>query len=231
MDDGLGLEEHEARPQEEHPGVEVHPALGRKKKTVASPRAPSISVERTLEVRDQPVPQVDERPVVRGEEGRCGATGQGGRADPLPFAPLLLRQASGRTEKPSTSRFRGGKMFSRNGLCRNASAIRPLSPATSIANPDGGGGLQDLAVGEVEDDRLGAEHLGHHRRHPLHDPALPQVIVRHEHAAGLEDPCDVGERLLGEQEALQADVRVAAVQDQRVDQRIDDQVVLPVGGA
>ena len=46
---------------------------------------------------------------------------------------------------------------------------------------------------------------------------------------GLQALPHVVERLLGEQVALEPDVAVAAVQDERIDQRVDDQVVLLVG--
>ena len=66
-------------------------------------------------------------------------------------------------------------------------------------------------------------------RQPADDPALAVEVVHREHAAGLELGLDVAKRLLGEQEALEAEARIARVQDQRVDQRVADQVVLPVG--
>ena len=61
---------------------------------------------------------------------------------------------------------------------------------------------------------------------PADDPALAVVVVHDEHAARLQPRLDVAERLLGEQEALQAEARIARVQHQRVDERVDDQVVL-----
>ena len=80
---------------------------------------------------------------------------------------------------------------------------------------------------QVEDDRVaGAERLLEHRVERDDDPALAEVVVHDEHAARLEALADVGERLCREQVALEPDVAVAAVQHQRIDQRVDDQVVL-----
>ena len=71
----------------------------------------------------------------------------------------------------------------------------------------------------------GLEHGGD----PMHDPALPEVVVGHEDAAGRERRLDVAKGLLGEQEALEPDAAVAAVKNERVHQAIDDQVILSIG--
>ena len=60
---------------------------------------------------------------------------------------------------------------------------------------------------------------------PAHDPSLPVEVVHREHAAGLELGLDVAKGLLGEQEALEADARIARMQGQRIDERVTDQVV------
>ena len=61
---------------------------------------------------------------------------------------------------------------------------------------------------------------------PRDDPALAEVVVHDEHAAWLQPLADVLERLRREQVTFQPDVAVAAVEHERVDERVDDQVVL-----
>ena len=86
-----------------------------------------------------------------------------------------------------------------------------------------------LLVRQRETSGLRPEDLLGHLRQPADDPALAVEVVHREHAAGLEPRLDVAERLLGEQEALQPEARIARVQHQRIDQGVDDQVVLAVG--
>ena len=82
---------------------------------------------------------------------------------------------------------------------------------------------------QVEDDRvLGPEGLLEHRVQAIDNPSLAEVVVHDEHPAGPETLADVGERLRREQIALEPDVAVAAVEHERIDERVDDQVVLLV---
>ena len=63
------------------------------------------------------------------------------------------------------------------------------------------------------------------RLQPADEPWLAVVVVGDEHAVRLQDAPDVLERLAREQKALQTDARETRVQDQRVDERVDDEVV------
>ena len=93
------------------------------------------------------------------------------------------------------------------------------------------GSFQRFLVRQRQHERLTAEHLGGHRGDALHNPALAIEVVHHEDAVRLQHAADILKGLLGEQIALQADIGVARVQDQRVDQRIDDEVVFLFGRA
>ena len=59
-------------------------------------------------------------------------------------------------------------------------------------------------------------------------PALSKIVVDYEGAVRLEVALDVFERLTSEQKTLEANIAVAAMQHERVDQRIDNQIVLPI---
>ena len=65
---------------------------------------------------------------------------------------------------------------------------------------------------------------------PVDQPVLAVVVVHREDAVAVRWSRAAVERLLGEQEALQPDLRGAGDQGQRVGQREQDQVVLVVGG-
>ena len=86
-------------------------------------------------------------------------------------------------------------------------------------------GADDRPIRHRHDKRRRAENPLGQLRQPADHPALAVQVVHHEDAAGLELGLDVAKRLLGEQEALEPDARIARVQRQRIDQRIDDQVV------
>ena len=89
--------------------------------------------------------------------------------------------------------------------------------------------VRDRAIGQADDGRRTAEGFFSHRGDTCHNPALTEIVIRDKNAAGFEHPSDAGKCLLREQVALEANIRVAAVEDQGVDQGIDDQVVLPIG--
>ncbi len=91
--------------------------------------------------------------------------------------------------------------------------------------------IEGVAAGQVEHQRVRAEGSAHRVPQARDDPALTEVVVHDEHAARFQPLLHLVHRLLGEQEAFEADVAVAAVQDERVDQGVDDRVVLLVAGA
>jgi hypothetical protein len=68
-----------------------------------------------------------------------------------------------------------------------------------------------------------------HRRDAVHDPALAEEVIGDEPAAGLQDATHVLEGFLGKEKAFQPDAADTAVQDQRVDEGVDDQIVFLVG--
>jgi hypothetical protein len=68
-------------------------------------------------------------------------------------------------------------------------------------------------------------------RNALDDPPLPEVVVHHEDPVRLEHPFHVTECLDREQEALEAEIRIPAVEYERVDESVGDQVVRVVGDA
>src|SRR5262249_26228006 len=57
------------------------------------------------------------------------------------------------------------------------------------------------------------------------------VVVHNEHAVRLEHSTYFRECLFGEKKALETDIGVATVQDQRVHAAVHDQVIFAVGGA
>ena len=76
-----------------------------------------------------------------------------------------------------------------------------------------------------------AEHFRQTFVQARHDPALAKIVVDDELPAGLEMSAHVRERLAREQVTLKPYVAVAAVQHQRIHERIDDHVILALGGA
>ncbi|MFN8518307.1 MAG: hypothetical protein U0667_02710 [Chloroflexota bacterium] len=92
---------------------------------------------------------------------------------------------------------------------------------------DGG---HDAVVG-AQEGRRATERVLEHRGDLGHQPWLAVVVVEHEDAVVAQVVGDRLERLLGEQERLQAHVRGLADQRQRVRQGEDDDVVLLVGAA
>ena len=108
---------------------------------------------------------------------------------------------------------------------------RALLPAINIVKPSPrfSSAPSVSRLGRLRTSASAAEGGAHRVLQARHDPSLPEIVVHHEHAAGLEPAPHIVHRLLREQIAFEADVAVAAVQHQRVDQRVDDQVVLPGG--
>src|SRR6266516_2903480 len=73
-----------------------------------------------------------------------------------------------------------------------------------------------------------AESFFSHRGDTRHNPALTEIVIRDKNAAWFKHPLDAGKCLFREQVALEANIRVGAVENQGVDQGVDNQVVLPI---
>src|ERR1700736_527408 len=93
------------------------------------------------------------------------------------------------------------------------------------------GGRKRFPVWQHDNQRLAAEDFFGHRGYPLDHPSLAEKIVSDEDAVRLEEVFDIDQRLLGKQVALEPDIGVSAVENQRVDERILDKVVFVLGGA
>jgi len=91
------------------------------------------------------------------------------------------------------------------------------------------GGFELVEVGHADDGGLAAENALRHRGYPLDDPSLTEIVIRYEDAAWLEHALNVLKRLLREQIAFEADIRIAAVQDQRIHQGIDGEIIFALG--
>src|SRR5206468_2998358 len=85
-------------------------------------------------------------------------------------------------------------------------------------------------VGKGQNHRLTVENFLEPLVKAGHNPALPEIVIHDKESAWFEPPAHVLERLAGEKVTLQSDVAVAAVEHERIDEGVDDQVILAVGG-
>ena len=96
------------------------------------------------------------------------------------------------------------------------------------ARPVGEHGRVERAAPVAGDDRRPPEGVLEHAAEPVREPRAPVEVVEHHDPVGRQVGPDVVERLLGEQEGLEANVAGRRQQRERVRLRHHDQVVLLV---
>src|SRR5690242_6248223 len=82
--------------------------------------------------------------------------------------------------------------------------------------------LESLKMGQAQHDRLAPPDGLGHRGNALDDPALTEIVVGDEDAIWLQHSLDVGKCLFRKQVALQANARIAAMEDKGIDEGVND---------
>src|SRR6202040_2597018 len=153
-----------------------------------------------------------------------------GRSDLLPVRSFGCRQGVGLYIKPVDPQIASRQGIQPEILMGGERVVdRLIATGDDHGEASLRGGRKRFPVWQADNQRLAAEDLFGHRGYPLDHPSLAEKIVSDEDAVRLEEVFDIDQRLLGKQVALEPDIGVSAVENQRVDERVLDKVVFVLG--